>query len=536
MTERGLNRRELLAGIAVSAGVAAAADRQARCLAFDHEGRPLPAAGFARFHLCDLKMRPFTTPVDVGEGEVGFTPPTERPFRIGLPLQVPGFGHVFVYADEGGAGYRAPSLARATPLVLNYAFARDRFATVRTLAAECTRAGVTVSSEAQTRIDSARAALDRAEAARSDRTAQVRASMESLRDSLWAGEMLVVARARHAIDRQSGRPGFLFGCNGFALASGNAELRERYKALFNYTTLPLYRSMTEPQMGKRNYSAFEAGLEAISGTTIVPKGHPLIFLVPGSTPEWQKNISYDATRRSCVSYVRGTIARFRHRVHIWDVVNEAHVQPETGRGMAGFTREQNVDLTVAALRAAREADPTCFRIVNSTGTWAEYYMSRKPGAWQQSPYDYLTMLRDAKADYDAVGLQYYHSGRDLLEFERDLETFRDFGKVIHITELGIPSSLDPVPNAEYWGGGEGGAAMLWHGDRFTETIQADWIEQMYTIAYSKPYVEAITYWDFADPGFIAHAGFVGPDGTAKESCRRLLRLQAKWRSLGDDSR
>jgi GH35 family endo-1,4-beta-xylanase len=72
--------------------------------------------------------------------------------------------------------------------------------------------------------------------------------------------------------------------------------------------------------------------------------------------------------------VRQAISRYCHRVHIWDVINEAHVQPEVNRGMNGFSREQNVDLTVSALRTANETDPTCFRVVNITGTWADYYM------------------------------------------------------------------------------------------------------------------------------------------------------------------
>jgi endo-1,4-beta-xylanase len=536
MAEIKCSRRELLAGLALSAGVLRAADAPARCLVYDHEGQPLPASGFERFHLCDLLMRPFTVAVDAVPGEVRFTPPADRPFRMGMPLLVPGFGNVFVYADDGGDGYTARSLTHGKPQVLNHAFARDRLATVRKLASECKHLGVAIPPEARRRIEAAEAELERAEIPHTERSVLVRACMASLRDSLWAGEMLVVARAQHNIARQPARPGFLFGCNGFALASGTSALRERFGALFNYATLPLYRSLVEPQLGHRDYSAFEGGLDAIAGTKIVPKGHPLIFLVPDSTPAWLKNISYDETKRACLSYVHDTIERFRPRVHIWDVVNEAHVQPELGRGMEGFTRELNVDLTVQALRTAHEADSNCFRIVNNTGTWSEYYMSRNPAPWQQSPYDYLAMLREAKADFEAIGLQYYHSGRDLLEFERNLETFRDFGKPIHITELGIPSSLDPVPKAEYWGGGAGGAAMLWHGDRFTETIQADWIEQMYTIAYSKPNLEAISYWDFADPGFIAHAGFMGPDGTPKESYHRLLALLAKWRSAADASR
>ena len=70
-------------------------------------------------------------------------------------------------------------------------------------------------------------------------------------------------------------------------------------------------------------------------------------------------------------------------------------------------------------------------------SWADYQLSRNPAPWQPSPYDYLVMLRDAKAEYEVIGLQYYHSGRDLLEWERDLESFNDFGKPMHITEMGF---------------------------------------------------------------------------------------------------
>ena len=545
MTELNCNRREFLAlasaALAVPAISAAEAPASAQCLVYDDKGQPLPAAGFDRFHLCDPLMRPFTTPFEAASGEVRFTPPADQPFRIGMPLSVPGFGQVFVYADDGGAGYTGRSLARATPLVLNYAFARDRMATVRRLVTECGQRGVAISPETQHRIDSAQASLDRAEAAGADRTAQVRASMESLRDSLYAGEMLVVARAQHAIARQPARHGFLFGCNGFGLAAGYPEALTLFQALFNYTTIPIYEGWVEPKKGHADYSAFEAALNTLIGTTILPKGHPGIWLEPENTPEWLKNLPYDETKRYCLAHVRQAITRYRHRVHIWDVVNEAHVQPEVNRGMAGFTREQMVDLTVAALQTAHDADPTCFRCVNNTGTWADYYMGdhpagspwqRHPAPWQQSPYDYLAMLRDAKAEYDVIGLQYYHSGRDLLEWERDLETFHDFGKPIHITEMGFPSSLAPYPGEEkyaYWGGGEGGEAMVWHGD-FTETIQADYIESAYTLAYSKPYVEAITYWDFNGAG---HDGFIRADGTPKESYHRLMDLIAKWRNVGN---
>ena len=59
---------------------------------------------------------------------------------------------------------------------------------------------------------------------------------------------------------------------------------------------------------------------------------------------------------------------------------------------------------VGRVKEARLADPTCFRVVNSTGTWCDYYMGRRPQPWQQSVYDYLQRLKDGGAQYEAVGL------------------------------------------------------------------------------------------------------------------------------------
>jgi endo-1,4-beta-xylanase len=251
------NRREFisLAGIALSlpvvSPVLAEVSGEVKCLVYDADGTPLPTDSISleRFHLCDLSMRPFTVDFETSPGEIRFTPPTERPFRISVPLTVPGFGEVFVYADDCGAGYTASTLGKVNPLLLNYAFARDRMATVRKLEEDCKQLGVVITPEVQHRIDSAQASLKRADAAGSDRSAQVHASMESLRDSLWAAELLSLARARTVIERSSARTGFLFGCNGFGLAAGYPDSLNQFSAVFNYTTIPIYEAWVEPRKG-----------------------------------------------------------------------------------------------------------------------------------------------------------------------------------------------------------------------------------------------------------------------------------------------
>lgn len=489
-----------------------------------------------RFHVCDLTSRPLPIQPRFAPGEIAFVPPATA-FRISLPVEVPGFGEVFLYADNRGAGYTAQSLESTDVLFLNREFAVDRLDTVLTLKEDCGRSGLTLSTGVLERITAAEAFLARADEAGADERTVLKWAVESLRESLWAGEMIVVERAKQLIERRGPRPGFLFGCNAFRFRDHGSPYTRLFESLFNFATLPFYMGSVEKVQGQPDYSNVDALLQGLQGTRIVSKGHPLIFLTADS-PDWVKNRPFPEIKQICLNYIRGSVRRYRARIHIWDVVNEAHVQPDTQYAEAiipGYTKKQTVELSCAAARAAREADPTCFRIVNNTGTWADYYMGRNPKPWQQTAYDYLAMLEDERCEYEAIGLQYYHSGRDLLEFERDVERFSRFKKPIHVTELQIPSSSADVEGRDWWGGGAGGARLPWHGKEFTETIQADWVESVYTILYSKPYVDAITWWDMTDPAFVPHGGLVNADMSPKEGYFRLKALLDAWKNRAGSS-
>ena len=106
------------------------------------------------------------------------------------------------------------------------------------------------------------------------------------------------------------------------------------------------------------------------------------------------------------------------------------------------------------------------------------------------------------------------------------------GGSIHITELGIPSANDRRTLSTYE---ERGRTIpypidaVWHGTDWSETIQADWVEQFYTLCYSKPAVEAVSWWDFRDPGYMPNGGLIAADYRPKESYQRLAGLVERWR-------
>ena len=128
-----------------------AAAKPVRCTILDDRGAPAPVNALARFHICDLLLRPSPIDPKFAPGEALFDP-IDRPFRISVPLRVPGFGHVFLYADNRGAGYTSASLAGNDGLLLNYEFAADRLATVRRLAGECRSSGVVIPASTERRV------------------------------------------------------------------------------------------------------------------------------------------------------------------------------------------------------------------------------------------------------------------------------------------------------------------------------------------------------------------------------------------------
>lgn len=475
------------------------------CRILNAAGAPLPAAGLHSFHVCDFLMRPIPIAPRFAPGEVRFDAPKE-PFRIGLALPVAGFGHVYVYADHRGRGYTPESFSQ--PLALHAEFAADRLETVRRLAEKCARSGIALSPDARRRMEAAAALL-----AKPDYFA-------SLSESLWAGEEVVFERARQTVERRGARPGFLFGCNSFGYPKWGKPYAERFEALFNFATVPFYANGVEKIERRPDYSRIEKILGWLDGTTVLKKGHPLIWMNPKVLPDWFKDKTFEQAKRAATDYARRSAARFRGRIHAWDVINEAHMQ-----NALDFTAAQQIEITRAAAEVAREADPTCLRIVNSCCTWNDYL--RQPKAGRRTVYDYLDEVTRAGIGFEAIGLQYYYAGRDMLETERSLETFRRFGKPVHITELGLPSSPEKIENPS----GQS-VAFPWHGRQWSETAQADWAERFYTLAFSKPWIEAITWWDLSEPGeFIPHGALLKPDLTPKESYVRLLALLRKWRAM-----
>jgi len=105
------------------------------------------------------------------------------------------------------------------------------------------------------------------------------------------------------------------------------------------------------------------------------------------------------------------------------------------------------------------------------------------------------------------------------------------GKAVQVAEIGSPSYgiTQEFTEAEE---DFSQKPYEWH-RHWDEELQADWLESIFTYAYSKKFIKAANWYDFVDPfGFLKKGGILrSPKGEKKAAFDRLISLKNKWNSL-----
>jgi GH35 family endo-1,4-beta-xylanase len=497
-----------------------ALDRHVDFAVVDRAGAPVPADQSATAMVVDMEFLPaFTHKPKVSAGKVGL-PVADGPFAVSIRMMVEGFGHVYVYADAGGRGYTAGDVAgRTLDFVLEAAVSRLDQVT----RAESRLGGTGLSSDYHRHVAEARTLLDDARRATA---AESRAQLatDALAGALQAGEMLAVERAQQRIAARPPRRAFRFGCNAFGYPKHGEPYARLFADALNFATLPFYRNMVEPAEGKRDYCQAQKILQWTQAAGIAVKGHPLIWENHAGLPSWLRGRSFPQICDAHRDYIADAVGRFRGQIDTWDVINEAHDWANDPR----HSLEQLVELTRLACDATRQANPSAVRVVNNCCTWSEYVASAQcsAGALGRPGRSVLGYLRDVLADgvdFEVVGVQMYYPYRDLFEIDRHLDLFCALGKPVHITELGVSSSEAPRKSHIKM------PVPRWHGHPWSEAQQADWIEGYYTICYAKEAIEAVTWWDFAEPAWYPHGALVDENLHPKAGYARMKHLVQLWR-------
>jgi len=310
---------------------------------------------------------------------------------------------------------------------------------------------------------------------------------------------------------------FLFGCNIFKLnrcrtSEDNAAYEKRFAELLNFATLPFYWWNYERRKGQPDDERTDEIVRWCKAHNITTKGHPLAWNYVD--PRWLPKEPDEAMQLQ-LKRIGRCVQRFRNGVDIWDVVNEAtHYDREQIKKQAPILTEAIRKMGVGAyvreaFKAARQANPQATLLINDYRT--------------DPPYEkkVISELLDEnkKPLYDVIGIQsHMHGGCWPVKKIWDVcERFAKYGKPLHFTETTVVSG--PKTQQGWLTTPEG------------EKRQAEQVIEFYSVLFSHPAVEAITWWDFTDQNAWqrAPAGLVREDMSPKPAYEELKRLiKGKW--------
>jgi len=290
---------------------------------------------------------------------------------------------------------------------------------------------------------------------------------------------------------------------------------------FDFASLPFDWRTLEPKEGRRQTGLHEQWLKACRERRIPVRGHALLDLSPARLPDWVRgNVrDYDTLRTAVAQHLKLTLKTFQGMVRSWEVINGIHA----GSSLK-LSFEQTMELTRMAAILVKQLAPKASAIVGITLPWGEYY-AHDPRTIP--PLLYAEMVVQSGITFDAFGLELRFGGeepgllvRDLMQVSAILDRFGTLAKPLHVTAAGVPSGGDPSRNG------------CWR-EAWSEETQADWLEALYRIALSKPFVESVTWQTLADPPSAGHQfGLLRPDFSRKAAYQRLVEFRSGLSSGG----
>lgn len=487
-------------------------------------------------YLTDENNDPFKSSVKITQD--GILLPDDlnkKKFSVNTRWFVEGFGFVMLSADNAGNLF---SLDDASGIRnLNYEFALSRVIRNRNVKKRYAQQGTKFSTEVDHLVDLSEQLLEDASKKNSNSEQSTELANKSLEYALWAGEKIELEKARYEIEKSKRSEQVYFGCETRQyIWAKSEELTKRFIELFNFATITHYvwdtwYELFEPREGYYNWGVKDDIANWLTEANIRIEGRPLFWFHPSVTPDWLKNKNFDQLKNYVEKHTKDLVAHYGDRVLEWEVINEYH----DWANIFNHTPEQITEIVKLACDKTKDVNPKVVKILNNCAPWGEYVAKGRMARMDatrplRTPYQYIKDLHDACVDYDVLGIQVYFPNRDLSDIARLIERFEKFGKPIYITEIGASAGVTngaiatgemTISNDPY----------DWH-RRWDEELQADWLEQVYTLYYSRPSIKAINWYDFSDfRPFIKSGGLVREDASIKRSFTRLKEILQGWNRL-----
>jgi len=317
---------------------------------------------------------------------------------------------------------------------------------------------------------------------------------ESLKKAMVLSEELATRHAQVLFDSRRSNHGFGRGCLGCRVDPaliGNAEYVEHLTSLFGSLTIPTNWAEMEPRRGTYDFSKMDECISALSKKKVSLHAGPLLCFSKAMLPKWllDSKASFEKIRETAYQFITAVVSRYASCVRTWCVVSGFNVFNHFG-----FRFEEVLEMTRAACLAVKQCGEKALKVIEVSNPWGEYYATVPNSI---PPLVYMDMVVQSGISFDAFGLQMRfgknQSGlhvRDMMQISALLDFLAPISKPLYMTNVAVPSRSGS-------GAYHGQTAGIWH-DKWDQNRQAEWIEQFYSIALSKAYVDSVTYSNLTD--------------------------------------
>lgn len=460
-------------------------------------------------------------------------------FGINVRWNVEGFGWTNITADNNGEFYTLPREGKSIDLNLNYELCGSRVTRNRNRLKDLTSKGWKPSPEVLMLVNLSEQFYEDARKNISDGGKCAIFSQKGLLYALWASEKMELEKADYDIFRRGRRDDFYIGCDARAFYQMYQDrFLEMFSELFNYANITFVvegdgmMSDYQTKPGQINPETRELLINKLNERNIKCQERLLFWFHDCCIPDWLRNMKYDDLLKYAEKLTRDTMKRFGDKLYAMEVVNELH----DWANELLLSHEQITELVRLINDVAKAEAPEVKRTINNCCPFAEYVQlhsySKRPAKFsQRTPYQFTKDIIDAGIDFDLLEQQMYYPYRDLQDSILMIERLATLGKPMQISEIGCPGGptnrsvkLDTVKISD--------EPYLWH-QPWDEHIQANWLEDIYTLIFSKPYIHAGNWFDFVDPySYMENGGLLrSPEGEKKEAYIRFKELKTRFESL-----
>jgi endo-1,4-beta-xylanase len=200
--------------------------------------------------------------------------------------------------------------------------------------------------------------------------------------------------------------------------------------------------------GKFHFTEADAFVDFAAARQLQIVGHCLVWAKDDRTPAWffrdgQQTAGRDLLLTRLNNHINTVVGRYRGRIAVWDVVNEALDDGSEFLRQSGWSRTCGEEFIAKAFEFAHAADPEALLVYND-------YNTELP-AKRAKLVRLVQSLKAKHVPIHAVGLQgHYEIDRvPLKELEATLVEMHKLGVNVVISEL----DMDVIPRGRWWADG-----------------------------------------------------------------------------------